>query len=49
MISTPALVMPNFNEPFVIESDTLGEEISVVLTLQGKSIAFRAKLEGFQN
>ena len=32
MTSTPTLVMPNFNEPFVIESDASGAGIGAVLT-----------------
>lgn len=39
-MSTPTLAMQNFNEPFVIESYALSEGIGVVLTQQGKSIAF---------
>ncbi|WKA03465.1 hypothetical protein VitviT2T_021572 [Vitis vinifera] len=32
MTSTPTLTMPNFNEPFVIESDASGAGIGAVLT-----------------
>ncbi|KAL8133364.1 hypothetical protein AgCh_008725 [Apium graveolens] len=43
MTSTPTLVMPNFNEPFVIESDASGEGIGVVLTHQGRLVAFMSR------
>jgi hypothetical protein len=32
MTSTPTLVMPNFDEPFVIESDAFGDGIGAVLS-----------------
>lgn len=37
MTSTPTLAMPNFNEPFVIETDV---GIGAIPTQQGKPIAF---------
>ncbi|RVW93094.1 Retrovirus-related Pol polyprotein from transposon 17.6 [Vitis vinifera] len=46
MTSTPTLAMPNFNEPFVIESDASGDGIGVVLTQQGKPIAFMSRALG---
>ncbi|RVW35013.1 Retrovirus-related Pol polyprotein from transposon 17.6 [Vitis vinifera] len=46
MTSTPTLAMPNFNEPFVIESDALGDGIGAVLTQQGKPIAFMSRALG---
>lgn len=46
MTSTPILVMPKFNEPFFIESDVSGEGIGVVLTQQGKLIAFMSQALG---
>ena len=46
MTSTPTLAMPNFNEPFVIESDASGNGIGVVLTQQGKPIAFMSRALG---
>ena len=44
MMSTPTLAMPNFND--VIESDASGEGIGVVLTQQGKPIAFMSRALG---
>ena len=46
MTSTPTLAMPNFNEPFVIESDASGDGIGFVLTQQGKPIAFMSRALG---
>lgn len=46
MTSTPTLGMPNFNEPFVIESDASGDGIGVVLTQQGQPIAFMSHALG---
>ena len=40
MTSIPTLARPNFNEPFVIESHASGAGIGVVLTQQGRPIAF---------
>ena len=38
--------MPNFNEPFVIESDASGAGIRAVLTQQGRPIAFMNRALG---
>jgi hypothetical protein len=46
MTSTPALVMPNFDEPFVIESDASGDGIGVVLSQQQRLIAFMSRALG---
>jgi hypothetical protein len=46
MTSTPTLALPNFNEPFVIESHALGDGIGVVLTQQEKPIAFMSPASG---
>ncbi|WKA08858.1 hypothetical protein VitviT2T_026543 [Vitis vinifera] len=40
MTSTPTLAMPNFTEPFTIETDALGNGIGVVLTQQNRPIAY---------
>ena len=32
MTTTPILTMPNFDEPFTIETDASGEGISAILT-----------------
>jgi hypothetical protein len=46
MTSTPALVMPNFDEPFVIESDASGDGIGAVLSQQQRLIAFMSRALG---
>ncbi|KAL5779345.1 hypothetical protein ACOSQ2_010082 [Xanthoceras sorbifolium] len=46
MTSTSTLAMPNFNEPFVIESDASGEGIGAVLTQQNRLIAFMSRALG---
>ena len=46
MTTTPILAMPNFNEPFTIESDALGNGIGAVLSQQGKPIAFMSRALG---
>ena len=46
MTTTPILAMPNFNEPFTIESDASGNNIGVVLSQQGKPIAFMSQALG---
>ena len=46
MTTTPILAMPNFNEPFTIESDSLGNGIGAVLSQQGKSTAFMSRALG---
>ncbi|KAF2325566.1 hypothetical protein GH714_030427 [Hevea brasiliensis] len=46
MTTTPTLAMPNFNEPFIIESNASGDGIGVVLTQHGKPIAFMSRSLG---
>lgn len=46
MISTPTLVMPNFDAPFVIESDASSNGIGAVLTQQGRPIPFMSRALG---
>ncbi|KAL8109802.1 hypothetical protein AgCh_025771 [Apium graveolens] len=46
MTSTPTLDMPNFNEPFVIESDASGEGTGALLTQQGRPVAFMSRALG---
>ena len=46
MTSTLTLVMPNFDEPFVIESDASGDGIGVVLSQQQRPIAFMSRALG---
>ena len=43
MPTTPILAMPNFNESFTIETDASGEGVGVVLTQQGKPVAFLSR------
>lgn len=40
MISTLTLAMTNFNEPFGIETDALGDGIGAILTQQRKPTAY---------
>ena len=40
MTTTPILAMPNFNEPFTIETNASEDGTGVVLTQQGSPIAF---------
>ncbi|RVW35713.1 Retrovirus-related Pol polyprotein from transposon 297 [Vitis vinifera] len=46
MTTTPILAMLNFNEPFTLETDAFGEGIGVVLTQQGRPIAFMSRALG---
>lgn len=46
MTSTQTLALLNFNEPFTIESDALGDGIGIVLTQQGKLVAYLSRVLG---
>ena len=46
MTTTPILTMPNFDEPFTIETDASGEGIGAILTQQGKPLAFMSRALG---
>ncbi|KAL5581585.1 hypothetical protein UlMin_014027 [Ulmus minor] len=46
MTTTPTLAMPNFQQPFTIESDASGDGIGAVLTQQGKPLAFMSRALG---
>jgi len=43
MTSTPTLIMPNFDEPFIIESDASGDGIGAVLSQHRRLIAFMSR------
>ena len=46
MTSTPTLAMPNFSEPFTIETDASGNGIGAVLTQQNRPIAYMSRALG---
>jgi hypothetical protein len=43
---TFVLAIPNFNESFTIEIDVVGEGMGVILTQQGKLVAFMSHVLG---
>ena len=46
MTTTPILTMLNFNEPFTVEIDASIGGIGIVLTQQGRPIAFMSRALG---
>lgn len=46
MTTTPILAMPNFNEPFTIETDASRDGIGAILTQQGRPIAYMNRVLG---
>jgi len=46
MASAPVLTLPNFNDPFTVETDACGEGIGAVLMQKGKLVAFLSKALG---
>lgn len=46
MTTTLTLAMPNFKEPFTIETDASGEGIGAVLSQQGRPIAYMSRALG---
>ena len=43
LCTTPMLVMPNLQLPFEVEADASGHALGVVLTQQGKPIAYHSE------
>jgi len=46
MNTTLVLALPNFNAPFIVETDACGEGIGAVVMQSGKPIAFLSKALG---
>lgn len=49
MLSPKVLALPDFTQPFIIESDTSGYGIEAVLQQNGKPIAFTSKALSVRN
>ena len=43
MYSTPVLAVPDFSKPFVLECESLGIGLGIVLTQEGRPIVFTSK------
>lgn len=46
LTTTPTLAMPDFNAPFIIQTDASGEGIGAVLTQHGKPLAYMSRSLG---
>lgn len=46
MSSTPVLVLPDFNKPFIIETDTCASRIGAMLLWEGHPLAYYSKALG---
>ena len=49
MVTTPVLVLPNFDKPFAIETDACDTGIGAVLTQEGHPVAYFSKALGTRN
>lgn len=49
MVNTPVLALPNFQLPFVVETDACAMGIGAILMQQGHPIAYLSKSLGPQN
>jgi hypothetical protein len=46
MTRTPMLALPNFQEPFIVETDACQDGIGAVLMQKGQAIAYLSKALG---
>lgn len=49
MISEPVLALPDFSQPFIIESDASGNGVGAILLQEGRSIAYFSKALSARN